>query len=77
MHAATDLFFVHPLARGKFGGLRLLRAARNELIARGVHRWHGFEVVGKGHGMGRLLELSGFAVSEIGYSQWLGNRHEH
>lgn len=72
IQAATDGIFVHPLARGRLGGFRLLRAMRRELRARGVHRWVGGDIVGNGHRVGRLLELSGFAVSEIGYAQWLG-----
>lgn len=69
---STDLLFVHPAVRGRFGGMRLIRAMRDELKRRGVHRWAMGVKNDLRNGLGRMLELNGFRAEETGYSIWLG-----
>lgn len=66
-----DIFYVHPEHRGKFGGIRLLRAVKNELKRRGVQRWF---MGSKTHAdASRLFEAMRFEKVETTYSLWLGD----
>lgn len=70
--ATMDIIYVAPHARGRFGGVRLIRAMRRELERRGVSRWFVGEKIGKSSGLGRIFELLGFRPVETYYSMWIG-----
>jgi GNAT superfamily N-acetyltransferase len=66
--AETDTIFVHPKARGRFGGLRLLREMRRELKRRGVERWQASVPLRvSARGLGQLYRLVGMCPEQISY----------
>lgn len=66
-----DIFYVHPDHRCRFGGPRLFKAVKQELIRRGVDRWF---VGSKEHAdASRLFEALRFDKVETYYSMWLGD----
>ena len=66
-----DIFFVHPDVRCRFGGPRLFKAVKQELVRRGVRRWF---VGSKNHAdASRLFEALGFSKVETYYSMMLEN----
>lgn len=71
--ATMDIIYVTPPARGRFGGVRLIRTMRRELQRRGINRWFVGEKIGKSSGLGRIFELMGFKPVETYYSLWIGN----
>ncbi len=68
--AVQDGLYVVPEHRGGTAALKLLRAARRDLEARGVRRWLVSEVAG--HPLGRLFAAFGFAPIETYHEMWLG-----
>lgn len=69
--ATMDIYRVLPEARGRFGGLRMARAVKRELIRRGVKRWFCGSKIHKDSG--RLFKAIGMAPVETYYSMWLGD----
>lgn len=65
-----DHIYVHPGARARMGGRRLLRCVEHELQRRGVTLWYASEI--DGTGAGRLYEAMGFHRSEVSYAKLLG-----
>jgi len=70
--AQMDIVYVHPLMRGRHGGMRLINTMRRELKRRGVKRWFAAEKIGRSSGLGRMFELAGFRPVETYYSMWIG-----
>jgi GNAT superfamily N-acetyltransferase len=69
--ATMDIFYVHPSVRGRFGGLRLFRAAEREFRRLGVKQWFVGEKLHKP--AGRLFRAVGFKPIEIYHSKWIGD----
>ena len=70
LECTQNMLFVHPLARGRFGGVRLMRAARREAQRLGVHRWHASSMAG--HDASRLFRAVGMQPTELYHSEWIG-----
>ena len=66
-----DLFYVQPEFRGKWGGVRLFRAAHRELKRRGVKVVYGGSKLHKDSG--KLFEALGYVPVETWYSLWIGD----
>lgn len=67
----TDIFFVHPDARGRHGGVKLFTAVKKELKRRGVQRWFTGSKNHKDASL--LLDFLGFDPVETYHSMWLGD----
>ena len=66
--AETDTLFVHPKARGRLGGVRILQAMKAEMRRRGVTWWRaGVPLRAQANGLGRMYELLGFEAEQISY----------
>jgi GNAT superfamily N-acetyltransferase len=66
--AETDTIFVHPKVRGRHGGLRILRAMREELTRRGVEWWRaGVPLRAAGNGLGAMYRHVGFTPEQTSY----------
>lgn len=70
LHAFTDLFFVDPEYRKGFVGVKLLRAAEQELAHRGVVKHYTGAKIHKD--LRRLFEYLGYHPNEVVYSKIIG-----
>ncbi len=66
-----DIFYVHPDYRGRTAELRLFRAVKQEIKARGVQRWFVGHKIHKD--IGRFFIALGFEPVETHYSMWVGD----
>jgi GNAT superfamily N-acetyltransferase len=65
-----DIFWVHPVHRGKMGGVTLFRAVEKEARRRGVQRMFAGSKCHKEASF--LFERLGYDRVEVYYSKWLG-----
>lgn len=70
LECRMDIFFVRPAWRGRHAGMRLFKAARQELRRRGVQRWFVGSKLHKD--ASRLFEAIGMTKIETYYSEWIG-----